>query len=228
MHRYKLNLGDTITLTRTHETEEKKLIVKTVFNDIKGLSLYMPMKQLQKLFDIDTHYYNAYFSDTKLTEIKDDNLITIIDRDKINQFLTHFLDGFASIFEIMKVVSAAFYFLIMYVLSKIILDKFKLNISYLKIFGFTPAEISKVYLKSLRNVAMLFLLVSFPLVAITVKSFFEISIQKVDAYMILDIPLYFYPLSFAIALLLYLFVQYIQVKKIAKLDMVKELKNISG
>lgn len=228
LHRYKLNLGDTITLTRTHETEEKKLIVKTVFNDIKGLSLYMPMKNLQTLFDIDTHYYNAYFSDTKVTEIKDDNLITIIDRDKINQFLTHFLDGFASIFEIMKVVSAAFYFLIMYVLSKIILDKFKLNISYLKIFGFTPAEISKVYLKSLRNATMLFLLVSFPLVAITVKSIFEISIQKVDAYMILDIPLYFYPLSFAIALLLSLFVQYIQVKKIAKLDMVKELKTISG
>lgn len=51
---------------------------------------------------------------------------------------------------------------------------------------------------------------------------------KVDVYLDTQLPPYVYLLTFALGLVVYLVVQRLQMRKIAKMDMVQSLKTVNG
>ena len=114
------------------------------------------------------------------------------------------------------------------IISNIIIDKSKLNISYLKIFGYSDTEITSIYVNAIFVILVVLQLIMIPLIDKIIKFIILISMSKFDAYIIADIPIEMYLKSVLYSVIIFATIQVLQKIKISKLDMVKELKNING
>ena len=170
---------------------------------------------------------NAYLSNEKLNLPKD-QVISVIDKNNMTKFMEHFLDGFGFVFDMMFYIGIGFSLIVTSIVTNLIVDKARVNMGYLKIFGFQDREIAKIYVHNL-----LFLLVAFQLVLIPALNkimqwLMFVSMTKFDAYIIADIPLLTYLEAVGCSVLIFICIQILTRIKISKLDMVKELKVISG
>ncbi len=225
--KYQLKTGSRIQVKIPYTSRSEKLKIAVIMEDIHAVEVYLPLKHLNRLLGKDLSYYNAYFSDTKLS-LNKDLLITEIDRAGLSKYMDHFLDSFQSVSTTLLVVSLCFYLILLYVLSKLILDKSRTDISYLKIFGFQTGEISRIYIASVRNAVILYLLLLMPLLDIFTKKLIQISFRKLDAYIEASIPFYMYLIAFVLGIAIYVLVQFLQAGKISRLNMAESLKEVSG
>ena len=114
------------------------------------------------------------------------------------------------------------------IISNIIIDKSKLNISYLKLFGYSDTEITSIYVKEIFVILVVLQLIMIYLIDKRIKFIILISMSKFDTYIIADIPIATYLKTVLYSTIIFSMIQVLQKIKISKLDMVKELKNING
>ncbi|MBS5916465.1 MAG: hypothetical protein KIB49_06735, partial [Clostridiales bacterium] len=195
--------------------------------DVTSVQAVLPMTTLNHISGHQPSFYNAYFSDRK-PDLPADLIVTVIDRQDISRYLSHFMASFAGVFKATLAVSLSFYFLLLYLISKLILDKSTKNISYFKILGFTNREVSRIYMNSIRNAVIVYYWLSVPLLNLVLNKAIKASMVKVDVYLDTQLPPYVYLLTFALGLAVYIVVQRLQMRKIAKMDMVQSLKTVSG
>ena len=117
--------------------------------------------------------------------------------------------------------------ILIYLLSKIIIDKNAQAISMTKILGYTNWEISRLYILSTSIVVVLFLLISLPIESIIMTGLFRaIMITSITGW----IPLYMDPVIYVKMFVLgfgtYLIVALLEYRKIKKVPMDEALKNI--
>lgn len=225
--RYQLVSGDKIGLKRAGQKEYRKFSVAGIFKDISDNQAFMPLPHLDSFLEMPAGYYNAYLSDYALS-VDQDNLITVIDRTKLGDYLENFISSFGGVFKSFLVISLAFYFALVSVVSKLVLDRSRLNITYLKVLGYRDREITRIYLTTICLAMMVFYVVTLPLLDCLLRFTFRLGLSKLDIYIGVNLPLVNYLYLFVAGLVIFLAVQLLQARKIRKLDMVTELKTISG
>ncbi|MDU2575949.1 hypothetical protein [Finegoldia magna] len=125
-------------------------------------------------------------------------------------------------------IGVGFYLVMTIIISNIIIDKSKLNISYLKLFGCSDTEITSIYVKAILVILVVLQLIMIYLIDKGIKFIILISMSKFDTYIIADIPIATYLKAVLYSTIIFSMIQVLQKIKISKLDMVKELKNING
>ena len=143
--------GSKVKLYDKYEDESHTVTLASdtdVWGTRSDMSIYMSRDSFNELFDKDDAYFNGYASDKALnldsryvaSELTPDDMDAIGD-----QFVTLMGDMIG-----MLVGLAIFIFLIfMYLLTKAVIDRSARSISYMKVFGYTDREISKLYIRSI-------------------------------------------------------------------------------
>lgn len=227
MNRFSLKIGDKIKVKEPYKDNEISLTIKAVDEDNSFFQLFIPRNNLNRLLDKDKDLFNSYLSDESLN-ISKENLITEIDRRDMSKTADHFLENFSVAFEMFFYIGIAFYIIITFIVLNIIFDKSRINISYLKVFGFSDKEIISIYANSIFIFLIAFQVLMIPILDKLIKYLIFVSMDKLDAYIIADIPMLTYFKNVIYSIFIFIFMQIIQHIKISKLDMVKELKVING
>lgn len=227
LQRFEHKINDKIKITEPYNSKTLELKIKGVDEDNNLYQIFTKRELLNKIIEKDSGYFNAYQSNSKL-HISNSNLITKINRDEMDKFMIHFLDSFGVVFKMLFYIGIGFYLIITFIISNIILDKSKLNISYLKIFGYNDGEIMSIYVNIVFVMLVVFQLIMIPLIDKLFKLIILVVMSKFDAYIIAKIPVHMYLLAILYSIIIFAVIQLLQKIKISKLDMVKELKTING
>lgn len=227
LQRFEHKINDKIKITEPYNSKTLELKIKGVDEDNNLYQIFTKRELLNKIIEKDSGYFNAYQSNSKL-HISNSNLITKINRDEMDKFMIHFLDSFGVVFKMLFYIGIGFYLIITFIISNIILDKSKLNISYLKIFGYNDGEIMSIYVNIVFVMLVVFQLIMIPLIDKLFKLIILVVMSKFDAYIIAEIPVHMYLLAILYSIIIFAVIQLLQKIKISKLDMVKELKTING
>ena len=222
-----LKVGDTIDVKLPGKKEYKKLKIAAIAHDIHSVQALMPMEALNKFIDKDAGNFNLYWSQKPL-EIQDDRLLTTIDRAKTGDYLEAFLENFDSALLTTRILAMVFYFTLVYTVSKLILEKSQKDICYLKIFGYGDGEVASVYLLGLGVAVALFYPLSLPLFDPLVRYLFALSVSKLSVYMEPHFAAKSYVAIYALDLAVFAAAQALGRRKIKGLNMVEELKKVSG
>ena len=226
-HRDNLNIGDAIEVKLPGSKRYKTLHVAAIAHDIHSIQALMPMDNLNRLIDKDPGNFNLYWSDTPL-KINDDLLITTIDRDKTGAYLEAFLENFDGALRTTCILAIVFYFTLVYTVSKLILEKSQKDICYLKIFGYGDGEVASIYLLGMTIAVALFYPLSLPIFDRLVRYLFALSISKLSVYMEPHFAMTSYLYIYALDLAVFVAAQWLGRRKIKALNMVEELKKVSG
>ena len=225
--RFNYGIGDKIKIREPYNTEEKYLVVKDIDKTNNYFQIFTKREILNKIIGKECDYYNAYLSDKEL-KITKENLLTHIDRKEMSRFMRHFLDSFSAVFIMIQLVAVAFFFILILMVTELIIDKAKLNMTYLKVFGYKDKEVAKFYVNTSFAMLIIFQIILIPILDKLVKYFYFIAMQKFDAYLEVTVPVRVFVTSYLMTVVVFILCQWIERRKIKRIDMVKELKTIAG
>lgn len=225
--KYLLDIGDEITLKEAYEDDTYTFYVEGIYDYEGGLTVFLPQEQLNKLFDLGSDYFSGYLSDSKITDIDQKYIGSVIDLDSLSKISRQLNVSMGSMMYLLDGFSIVLFMILIYLLSKIIIEKNAQSISMTKILGYSNREISSLYLLSTTIMVVVFLLLSFPIETVLMNALFRgIMISSISGW----IPLYIDPVLYVKMFLLgfgtYLLVALIEYRRIRKVPMDQALKNI--
>lgn len=227
LERFSYKIGDEIKVREPFHTKDISLRIKDVDDATSQFQIYTRREYLNQMVEQDPDFMNAYLSNVKL-KISKDNLLTLIDKENMTKFMEHFLEGFGPVFEMFFYIGIGFSIIVTVIVTNLIVDKARVNIGYLKIFGFHDREITKIYVQGILVLLIIFQFLMIPLINQLLIWLMYLAMTKFDAYVVVDIPLNTYFKALAVNVLIFILIQIFEKVRISRLDMVKELKMING
>ena len=218
-----LKKGDKITFTNPYTEKDYKFKVYDIYDYKAGFSAYMTQKNLNDMIDQDKNYYNAYLSDKKL-DIKDEYIQSKLTRNDVVKIGEQVTSSFGQMIPIMTTVSIIIYLVVMYILTKLVMDRNATNMSFLKVMGYDDKEISKLYLKASAIVVVISLIICAPFSYYLMDVLFKFAFMRFTSYIEMYMPYYLHIVVFVVGLLVYSLVNFILNRSIKKVDLGESLK----
>ena len=225
--KYLLEPGDTITLYEEYGTDAYTFRVDDVYHYEGGLTVFMPQKQVNDLFDLGNDYFSGYLSDTEITDIDGKYIGTMIDAEALTKISRQLTVSMGSMMGLVNGFAMLMFMVLVYLLSKIIIEKNAQSISMTKILGYSNREISGLYIMSTTIVVILFLLISLPIeYEVMVMLFRAMMLQSISGWITFYIGPEIYVEMFVMGFGTYLAVALLEYRKIRHVPMDAALKNV--
>lgn len=224
--KYEIVDGDKLKLKEsyTDDTYDLKVTGSVVYP--AALAVFVTEDDFREIFDKDEDYFTGYFSNDKLTDIED-HVVSEITKDdmiKVSRQLTKSMGG---MFYIVVVFSLVMFMLLVYLLTKLIVEKNTVSISMVKILGYDTKEISKLYLSSTTVMVAVVTLLDILLSYLSIKVIYRaMLIDMLSGWMPIYMAPWIFPLMFVLSFTCYLVISLLQMKRIKKIPMDEALKNV--
>lgn len=223
--KYDIEVGDKVTMKEEYGDKEYTFKVKGVYYYPSAVAVFMSEDKFKKTFD-EEDYFNGYFSDEELDDIDEAYIstkVTVDDMTKVSRQLKVSMGEMMSMFLVFGIVM---FMLVIYMLSKIVIEKNSQSISMTKILGYSNSEISSLYINSTTIVVILSLLISIPLVNLVMKKIFRIVFMEYSGWLPYYVSYNIFIKIFLMGILAYAVIAFLQVRKIKKIPMDEALKNV--
>jgi putative ABC transport system permease protein len=217
--------GDTLAFVNPYTDQEYSVKVLGFIDYPGALTVFMNQQQLNALLERAPSYFNGYLSDQELKFTDKNSLATVITPDDMAKFGDQMLSSFTQLAPLCLFAAIVIYLVLMVVLTKLVIDKNALCISYLKVFGYEPLEIRRIYLRATTIVVLGSLLLCLPLVSLGIQGCFLAVQMKLSGYLPVYIPAYLYAEIVAIGMAAYFIINFIHVRRINKIQLSAALKN---
>ena len=225
--KYKIGVGDSITLKEKYKDDEYTFQVAGIYDYTGGLCVFMAQDKLNDTFDLGDDYFSGYFSNTEITDIKDSYIGSVINLDALTKISRQLDVSMGSMMGMVNGFAVVIFMILIYLLSKIIIEKNAQSISMTKILGYTNGEISRLYILSTSLVVVICLLASLPLETVIMKVIYrEMMLSSLSGWITLWIDPVIYVQMFVIGIVTYAVIALLEYRKIRKVPMSEALKNV--
>ena len=225
--KFRIRPGDTITLKEKYEKDEYSFTVDGIYEYTAGLCIFMSRDKLNETFDLEDDYYSGYFSDTPITDIRKKYIGSVVDLDALTKISRQLDVSMGSMMGMVNGFAIMIYMVLIYLLSKIIIEKNAQSISMVKILGYTNWEISRLYILSTTIVVVICLLVSLPVERAVMEVLFrEMMLSSISGWITMWVDPMIYVRMFGAGLVTYAVVALLEFRKIKKVPMDEALKNV--
>lgn len=224
--KYGVEKGDTITLKDPYGSDKYKFEVGGIYDYPSTIAVFMEQDLFRQTFDYDSDYFNAYFSDQKIKDIDDALISTEITVDDLTKTSRQLIRSMGSMMNLFLVFGALMFVLILYLLSKIIIEKNAQSISMVKILGYNNREINRIYLHSTTIVVILCILITIPISSLVMKEVMEVVFFEYSGWITYYMPAVTYVEVAASGVICYAIVAFLLNRKVKKIPMSDALKNV--
>ena len=224
--KYGLNEGDEVKLDAQYEKKTYTFKVKGIYDKSQSIAVFMPIDKFADIFDLKDDQFSGFLSDTKIKDIDENNIattITIHDITKMADQLDHSMGSYMSYFQVLCILLAA---VMIYLLTKLIIEKNETAISMTKILGYENKEIASLYLVSTSIVVVLADLISIVIGTLVMKVAWKMMLFSYSGWFAFKVKPLGYVKMFAFVLIGYLIVMVFDFKRIKKIPMDQALKNV--
>lgn len=225
--KYLLQPGDTITLKETYEDKSYNLTVTGIYDYEGALDVFMSRESLNDMFDLGSDYFCGYFSNSEITDIDSQYIGSLIDIDDLTRISRQLDQSMGSMMYLIDGFAVLIFVVLMYLLSKIIIEKNAQSISMNKILGYTNSEISRLYIISTFIVVAVSILISMPLVYEGLVYIFRwMLINSMSGWIPIYLGKSIYVKMFIMGVVSYGVVALLEYRRIQKIPMDTALKNV--
>lgn len=224
--KYKLKDGDDFLLKEQYEDKLIKLQVRGILDSPTTIGVYLSHSYYEDVFDVDKDYYCAYFSDSKITDIGDNKIFNCVTEKDMTKMADQLKVSMGDMFTIVEAFAVVMFILVVYLLTKIILERNSTSISMVKILGYEDREIGQLYLVATFWVVLLAVIISFALVTELIRLIFVAFMKGYSGWIPFGIATKTYVQCFILAIVSYLVVASMQMHRIKKVPMDEALKNV--
>lgn len=218
--------GDTITLSEKYEQKEYKWKVYGIYDYSASVSVFMTNEQFNAAFEKDSDEFSGYMSDSKITDIDEEYIakeITSEDMVKVAKQLDHSMGSYMLYFQYVCMIVAA---IILYLLTKIIIEKNERAISMTKILGYENGEIASLYLIPTGIVVFITEFIAMYLGYLLMSIFWRIMMMGMGGWFAFKMSAGGFVKEFVLVFAAYLVITLLDFRRIKRIPKVLALKNV--
>lgn len=224
--KYGIVIGDTIKLEEKYTDDTYNFKVCGIYEKCQSIAVFMPIDQYRKVFDLDDDTFSGFFSDSKITDIDSDMIASTITKRDITKMcdqLDHSMGSYMQYFQVLCILLSM---AMIYLLTKLIIEKNENAISMTKILGYENREIASLYLLS-TTIVMLVIDVLTVAVGVWVMNFaWKEILMTYSGWFSFHMETISYVKMFAFVLIGYVIVMILDFQRIKKIPMDQALKNV--
>ena len=218
--------GETITLKEEYGDKEYSFKVKDIYDYSAGIAVFMNQKFFNETFDYEEDYFNGYLSGEKIEDIDEMFIATTITEDDINKMSRQLSTSMGGVFDMFFWFGVVMFMLIIYLLSKLVIEKNAQSISMTKILGYTDKEISGLYILSTSLVVIISFIVTMPIVNELMRIVCEIMLSEYAGWIPYYIPASAFVKVIVVGIAVYGAIAFVQFRKVKNIPLDVALKNV--
>ena len=224
--KFRIKEGDTIILKEKYEKDEYSFKVDGIYDYTASLCVFMERDKLNEVFDLGDDYFGGYFSNTEIKDIDSKYIGSVIDLESLTKISRQLDVSMGSMMGIFNVFSEMIFAVLIYLLSKLIIEKNAQSISMTKILGYSNREISCLYILSTSIVVVLCLLISLPIERGVMEVLFRVMmLSSMSGWITMWVDPMIYVEMFVAGVLTYTVVALLEYRRIRRVPMDEALKN---
>ena len=247
--KYEIDLGDKIQLKEKYGNKKYEFEVSKIIKYSSGLAIFMSDEAFIETFDMEADYFSlaltypelffdrlaspeevtyftGYLSDEEITDIDDKYIESCITEEDLTKLSRQMDVSMGSMFYMINVFAVVLAALLIYLLTKLILEKNTNSISMVKILGYEDREIARLYLLSTTWVVLVSVLISFAVSTWFMISIYRVFMMQFSGWLNCYIAPEIYPEMFIMLLFAYGVVALLQFRRIKRIPMDEALKNV--
>ena len=219
----KLEVGQSVSAYDAREGEAYDLCITSATESETDMSLYMSIDDFNQLFGNDADYFNAYASNEPL-QIDERFVASVITPDEMDKIADQLVDSMGSIMQMMMAVAVPVYLILVYLLTKTVIDRSARSISYMKVFGYRAREVNGLYIRPITYVVLGSLVVSMPIIVYMLTVLMKVVFMSYSGNFPLVIPVDNYVLLLVVGVVAYAFVAFLHVRRVKRVPLELAMK----
>lgn len=221
--KFRIKKGDKITLKEKYDDNEYEFTVKDMYDYPSSFAIFMSDAAFKNVFDKSEDYYSGYFSDNIL-DIDEKYVATQITLDDLTKVSRQLDRSMGETFNLVKIFAVVLFAVLMFLLTKLIVEKNTTSISMVKILGYSNREISRLYVTSTTIVVVLSVALSIGLSVIIMNYLFRVFMEEMSGWISCYYAPHIFPVMFILNITVYAVISFFMMAKIKKIPMDEALK----
>ncbi|WP_296013493.1 FtsX-like permease family protein [uncultured Adlercreutzia sp.] len=156
-------LGEPVAFEDKLDDETYEFTVDGTYGSASNTNLYMSLETFNRLFGKSADYFNGYVSDEALA-LDDLYVVSDLTPDSMDKIVSQMRNSMGSMTYLLTTLAAIVYVVLIFLLTKTVIDRNARAIAYLKVFGYRPAEVNRLYLRSITTTVIVSVIACLPLV----------------------------------------------------------------
>ena len=227
MEKYGIRIGDEIKLHEEYGDNKYTFKVSGSYHYPATMCIFLSKSTFCDIFDKDPDYFSGYFSNSKIKDIDEKYIGSVLDLEALTKISRQLDVSMGNMMSLVNAFAIGIYMVVIYLLSKIIIEKNAQAISMTKILGYTNGEISRLYIWPTTIVVIICLLLSLPIEKAVMNVLFrEMMLTSISGWIALWIDPKIYVEMFLIGIGTYAVVAMIEYRRIKHVPMDEALKNV--
>lgn len=225
--KWMLNEGDTISPKEVYGDTEYDFTVGGIYPYDGGLCIFMDQDRANDIFDLGKGTFTGYFSDTEITDIDEKYIGQVVDYESLSKISRQLDISMGGMMRIVSVFAILMYMILIYLLSKTVIEKNASAISMTKIMGYSSREIGRLYVTVTSILVVVFILLSIPLEVSLMTTIFRIMIRaEMSGWIPFILSGDVFVKMIIYGLVTYAAVAVLEYRKIGKVPVEEALKNV--
>lgn len=223
--KFRIKKGDKITLKEKYDDNEYEFTVKDMYDYPSSFAIFMSDAAFKNVFDKSEDYYSGYFSDNIL-DINEKYVATQITLDDLTKVSRQLDRSMGETFNLVKIFAVVLFAVLMFLLTKLIVEKNTTSISMVKILGYSNREINRLYVTSTTIVVVLSVALSIGLSVVIMNYLFRVFMEEMSGWISCYYAPHIFPIMFILNITVYAVISFFMMAKIKKIPMDEALKTV--
>lgn len=224
--KFGIDKGDSITLKEQYDSRKYSFKVKGIYDLPGTLAVFMPNDNFNKVFEKDEESFTGFLSENEIKDIDNKQIMTVVTQDdmlKIARQLDHSMGAYMKYFSVICMIFAL---LLIYLLTKLIIEKNAGSISMIKVLGYNNKEINSLYIRLTSIVVVIAALATSFLGVLFVGEIWKIYMYQLDGWFEYYMGTQRLIQAVVMIIISYAIVAAMDVVRIKKIPMTDALKNV--
>lgn len=218
-----LGVGDEITLTNRFTGESYRLGVDQVRQKSTDTRVYLSRERLSSLLGEPQGSWNTLLSDTAL-ELPEGSVARQVDEADMADVAAQATSAVGGVMRWVTWLSVVVFLLVVHLLTRVVIARGARTISLLKVLGYTSAEVSSLYVRTITVTVVVSLLACPPLIVSGVRLVLARALVSYEADLAVSVPLRLVALEVGIALAAYALVALAHLRRVRRVPLSEALK----
>jgi putative ABC transport system permease protein len=220
----KLKPEDTINVVNKLDSREYSMTIDSIAETYVGSYIYIPLPKLNSMLKFPTDSYMGLWSTDKLNipESKLLTTVTVEDMRKAFDAMTQPIQAYLGVIGFMAFIIGL---IVIYVVTSLIIEENKENISLMKIFGYRKKEVYSMILNSSSFIIVLGYILGVPLLITSLSAMLKSVTKDMNIILPITISYTYLLVGFIIIYLTYEISKLLSKKKVNKISMNEVLKS---
>ncbi len=210
--------GNEVELVNRHEGKRHTITVADVASNESDTNIYMTLDDFNRMFGNDADYFNAYASACELN-LDERYVATVIVPDDMTKMSDQLEESMGKIVRMMMLMSVPIYVILVFLLTKTVIDRSARSISYMKVFGYHDLEVDGLYIRPITCWVLFSLVASIPLIILLISVLLKVIFMDYSGNFPLIIPPSCLALLVVVGMIAYALVAIMHVRRIRKVPL---------